>query len=223
MAFQYPYLSATHMPSKQTATDRKGRDKDLEASENAPEVPVLTRKWRSPSFKTSAISGKEFGNVMHTVMQYIPYENCTDEAAISLEVKKLVEKGFLTPEQGSAVDPGKLNAFFSSEIGSQIRSGITYLREFKFSILDQGTNYDPELVGEEVLLQGVVDCALIEEDGITVIDFKTDYVTEDTISAVVSRYSEQIRTYAHALQRIYEKPIKARYLYLFGINRFVAV
>jgi len=68
-----------------------------------------------------------------------------------------------------------------------------------------------------------VDCALLEADGITVIDFKTDYVTENTLSEVVSRYRQQVQTYADALQRIYEQPIKARYLYLFHLDRFINV
>ena len=223
LAFQYPYVSATLTPSKQTATDRKGRDKDLEASENTPEPPSLQRKWRRPSFASREISGKEYGNVMHAVMQYISYEKCRDADGIGNELDRLVEKGFLTPEQRAAVDPEKLQRFFASAFGKKLCGGTPHLREFKFSILDSGTKYDVSLEGETVLLQGVVDCALLENDGITVIDFKTDYVTEDTLLQVVARYRGQVETYADALNRIYEKPIKARYLYLFGLDRFVAI
>ena len=92
------------------------------------------------------------------------------------------------------------------------------MREFKFSILDEGSRYDPQLKQERVLLQGVVDCAILEEDGITVLDFKTDYVTEQTLSDAVNRYTAQVSAYADALQRIYEMPIKKRYLYFFRMN-----
>ena len=221
LQFRYSHLSATKMPSKQTATDRKGREKDLEASENAPEPRNYTRKWRRPSFVSQQITGKEFGNVMHTVMQYIRYEACSDESGIRTELERLTEKGFLPAEQMAVVNTEKLQRFFSSEIGAKLRSGMPYLREFKFSILDSADRYDSSLIGEEVLLQGVVDCALLEEDGITVIDFKTDYVTEATLPQVISRYQGQVETYAEALHRIYEQPIKARYLYLFHLNRFV--
>lgn len=223
LRFQYPHMTATQTPSKQTATGQKGRVKDQEASENTPEPPVVKRKWRSPSFAASPLSGKEYGNVMHTVMQYISYERCTDISGIHSEISRLVDRGFLTPEQGELVDSRKLQKFFSSDMGVKIRSGIPYLREFKFSILDCGDQYDPTLAGEHVLLQGVVDCALLEEDGITVIDFKTDFVTEETLSRVIDRYRLQVQTYANALQRIYELPVKARYLYLFHLDRFVEV
>ena len=113
--------------------------------------------------------------------------------------------------------------FFTSDIGKKLCSGTPCLREFKFSILDQGSNYDPALQGEQVLLQGVVDCALLESDGITIVDFKTDYVTEESLPSVLSRYRTQVDTYSEALQRIYEQPVKARYLYLFHLDKFAEI
>ena len=223
LSFRYPHLAATRTPSKMTATDRKGREKDREAAEKTVEPPAVLRKWRKPAFLTPEISGKEYGNVMHTVMQYIAYERCREEEGIREEIKRLTERGFLTSEQAEVVDSQKLLRFFGSEIGRKLCSGIPYLREFKFSVLDSGGNYDPALKGEQVLLQGVVDCALLEKDGITIIDFKTDYVIEETIPAVIARYRPQVDTYAEALLRIYEQPVKERYLYLFHLNKFVAI
>ena len=77
--------------------------------------------------------------------------------------------------------------------------------------------------GDEILLQGVVDCAMVDDDGVTVIDFKTDYVTEETLPTVTQRYKAQVSTYAEALERIYNKPVKSAVLYFFAMNRFVEV
>ena len=184
---------------------------------------MVSRKWRKPSFQKGTAAGKDYGNLMHMVMQYICYEKCTNGAEISSEVNRLMHCGFLTEDQCQSVDVKKLQKFFSTEIGQKLRGGTPYLREFKFSILDDGRRYDSSLVREEVLLQGVVDCALLEDDGITVIDFKTDYVTEETLSEVISRYRQQVEIYADALQRICEQSIKARYLYLFHLDRFVSI
>ena len=222
LEFRYSHLAATETPSKQTATDLKGRMKDLEASEHTGQREVQ-RKWHRPSFVSPEFSGKEYGNVMHLVMQYISYERCADLDGIRAEIGRLVDRGFLTPEQTDMVDAKKLYGFFSSAIGKRIVGGTPYLREFKFSLLDAAERCDPTLQGEHILLQGVVDCALLEEDGITVIDFKTDYVTEATLADVVSRYRIQVQTYAKALERIYEQPVKGKYLYLFHLNRFVEV
>ena len=223
LKFQYTHNSATTIPSKQTATGLKGRDKDLEAADHTPEPKVTIRKWRKPSFLSETISGRDYGNIMHTVMQYISYSKCADALEIQAEIDRLVQRGFLTAEQGQAVDIKKLKMFFSTEIGQKLCCGVPYIREFKFSMLDEGLKYDSALVGESILLQGVVDCALLENDGITVIDFKTDYVSENTLPEIVSRYRQQVQIYADALQRIYEQPIKARFLYFFHLDQFISI
>jgi ATP-dependent helicase/nuclease subunit A len=106
-------------------------------------------------------------------------------------------------------------------VGQQLRTSPNVLREFKFSILEDATAFDPELKGEKVLLQGVVDCALMDDDGITVIDFKTDRVTEETVIDVAERYRPQVEAYANALSKIFENGVKQKYLYFFALDRLV--
>ena len=223
LGFAYPHKAATRTPSKQTATQRKGRQKDAEAAEQAKEPKLPARNWRKPKFLADVPQGKEYGNAIHAVMQYICYENCENRDAVSREVARLVERGFLTQQQGQMANCDAIAAFFDSSIGRKLRGGVDHIREFKFSILDDAAGYGDGLDGEQVLLQGVVDCAMLEDDGITVIDFKTDYVTEETLPDVVERYRAQVQTYANALAQIYEQTIKAQYLYFFRLNRFVSI
>ena len=223
LGFRYGWQAATTAPSKQTATQRKGRVKDQEAAENAPEPKRSGGAWRKPSFAGRIISGREYGNALHGAMQYIRYESCTDEGSVRAEVDRLVAERFLTREQGTLVDCGKIARFFETDVGRRLRKGENVLREFKFSVLDEGTAFDPALVGEKILLQGVVDCALMDEDGITVVDFKTDHVTETTIQGVAERYRPQVEAYAEALSRIYERPVNRSLLYFFRLERFVEI
>ena len=223
LSFHYAHKEATMTPSKMTATQRKGRIKDQEAAEKADEPPQITRNWRKPAFLGQEAQGKTYGSAIHAVMQYIRYENCIDEKSVDAEIEKLVGCGFITAEQGQMADRRRIAAFFNTPIGRKLRSGIPYVREFKFSILDDGSHYGEGLDGEQVLLQGVVDCAILEEDAITVIDFKTDFVTEETLPLLVSHYRPQVETYARALQRIYQKPVKQSYLYFFRLNRFEVI
>ena len=223
LSFHYAHTAATQAPSKQTATGRKGRDKDEEAAEDTRQQARPWNQWRKPSFFHGEAGGKTYGNAIHRAMQYLPFERCADEDSIRKEVQNLVDRKLLTAEEGSLVNCGKIAAFFQTALGQKLLGGVNCIREFKFSILDSAEHYGDSLEGEWVLLQGVVDCALLEEDGITVIDFKTDAVTEDTLAAVAERYRGQIMTYCDALSRIYEMPVKERYLYFFRLNRFVAV
>jgi len=223
LSFRYEHEAATMAPSKQTATGRKGRFKDAEAAEHTREPKDLQRIWRRPTFLSHKVEGKTVGNALHSAMQYLCFENCSSVEAVERELLRVKERGLLTDEQIKLVDPARIAVFFQTKIGQMLRSGIPYLREFKFSILDQGEHYGENLEGEQVLLQGVVDCALLETDGITIVDFKTDYVTDATIQQRAAHYAPQLEAYSEALSRIYELPVKRKLLYFFGMNRFVEV
>ena len=219
LSFQYANQAATAAPSKQTATDRKGRVKDSEAADHSGSVRTFRGNWRIPSFIAQKTDARAYGNAIHAAMQYIRYENCGSEDQIRSEVARLYQEGYLSQEQAEMVDCRKIGAFFNTEIGRKLRNGISCVREFKFSILDDASHYGADLDGEQVLLQGVVDCAVMEPDGITIIDFKTDRVTEHTVFNAVERYRLQIETYAEALKRVFELPVKETYLYFFHLNK----
>ncbi len=223
LGFRYGHYAATFAPSKQTATGRKGRIKDEEAAEHTKEPKHMLRSWRKPSFGNGQYGGKIYGNAIHGAMQYLRYENCTDLESVKREMDRLVQEGFISEDQGKMVDCGSIVRFFQTPIGKKLSSGVPYLREFKFSILDDGSHYGEGLEGEKVLLQGVVDCALLEQDGITILDFKTDRVSADTLASVIERYRPQLETYTDALSRIYEMPVKAKYMYFFHLDQFAEV
>ena len=63
------------------------------------------------------------------------------------------------------------------------------------------------------MLQGVVDCFVIEPDGITILDFKTDRRPDP------ERYRPQLQAYGEALSRIYRMPVKAQILYFLTVDK----
>lgn len=72
-----------------------------------------------------------------------------------------------------------------------------------------------------MMLQGVIDCFLLEEDAITVIDFKTDRVSLDTVEKRAEQYRGQVQAYADALEKMYGMPVKEKILYFFQVNKAV--
>lgn len=221
LTFCYPHTLATATPSKQTPTQRKGRVKDQEAAEHTQEAQRRVHIWRKPEFVQKTLRGKDVGSAVHTVMRRIQYNRCTEAAGVQQEVQRLVCERFITQEQADAVDCNKIAAFFNTPFGAKLISADHIVREFKFSIMEDAGTVSGELHGEKILLQGVVDCAVIEEDGITIIDFKTDRVTNDTLQSVARGYMQQVASYADAMSRIYQLPIKAKALYFFHLNEFV--
>ena len=218
--FSYPWKVATQIPSKLTATQLKGRVLDTEIAEG-------TAERRPPQFRKPGqlqqITGVAYGNAMHAVLEHIRYESCTDVQSILSEISRLEAEHLISPEQAQMADGNSLAAFFASPLGVKVRASKQVLREFKFSVLENAERYYPDADGEQILMQGVVDCAIVEDDGITVLDFKTDYVTGDTLSVTAEKYIPQITAYAQALSRIYQLPVKFAKLYFFATNQFVDV
>ena len=221
LAFRYPHQIATQTPSKLTATQIKGRLKDQEAAEFADSHQENPFRFRDPNAKDYHASGTDYGNALHTVMQYLDFRQCTSKEAIASEIVRMQQADLLSTELASLVDVSAIHRFFSSDLGSQLLRSAHVLREFKFSILEDARKFSYNTVDDVVLLQGVIDCAIIEDDGITIIDFKTDMVTESSVSERAQQYASQVQTYADALSKIYEMPIRGTYLYFFRIHRFI--
>ncbi len=223
LSFQYPFRPATSTPSKLTATQLKGRLKDQEAAENAQHAGSVYRSFRRPSFVRTDVEGTKRGNAVHRFMEHISYAACADDAGVQQELERLVAENYITSEDADLVNTGEIAVFFQTEMGQKLRGAEHVLREFKFSILEDASLYDPEVRNEEILLQGVVDCAILEEDGITVVDFKTDSLTAETLLSAVETYRAQVSIYARALERIYKRPIKASMLYFFSCDTLIAL
>ena len=211
----YPYEAAARLPSKLTATQLKGRLLDREAAEAAEVRMPPTPVWRTPEFlQTAPLQGREKGNATHLFMQFARYEACTDEAALAAELRRLTDERFLTPRQAEAVDQGAILRLFASPFGRRILSADKLRREFKFSILADASDFFPDVPGEQILLQGVVDCFWEEPEGLVILDFKTDRIHGD-LTGKAARYAPQLQAYAAALARIFARPVKETWLYFF--------
>lgn len=222
--YSYPHMAATVFPSKQTATQLKGRQKDQEAAENTPPEKHILYHWRKPAFvQRDASKGVTFGNTVHGIMQYIDFSKCRDLDGVKSEIQRIRGLGLIDEQAASSVDPNMIFSFFETESGKKLKEADNVLREFKFSILDDTSNYDSAIEGDHILLQGVIDCAIINDDGISVIDFKTDHVTDGTVEEVAGQYRQQVLAYANAISRIYQKKVVSAKLYFFRLNKFISV
>ena len=227
LGWRYPYGACAAIPSKLTATQLKGREKDAEVSEDAvelrPAAPPAAR-LQPPVFEGERpLTPAQRGTALHMVMQYLDYGRTGSFGEIAGEVTRLVEGRYITPQQGNAVNPADILAFFRSELGGRLRRAERVEREFKFSLLAPAADYYPEAgPGEEVLLQGVVDCWFVEEDGtVTVVDFKTDRVSQDGADRRALEYRPQLDAYARALSQAAGLAVKRRCLWFFNIGRTV--
>ena len=217
-----PHASAARTPSKLTATQMKGREKDAEAAYGA-KIQASAPQLRRPEFilEQKGLSATERGTAVHQFLQFAEYSRCTTQEGVESEKLRLEDDAFMTADQLAAVDSKMIAALFTSDFGTRLLHADQLIREFKFSLMVDAAEYYPDVEGEQILLQGVVDAAWFEPDGICVLDFKTDRVTEETIVERTAYYRGQLKTYKTALERILKRPVKEMYLYFLTAGREV--
>jgi ATP-dependent helicase/nuclease subunit A len=82
---------------------------------------------------------------------------------------------------------------------------------------------DAEALAEEfIVVQGVADLVVILPTEIWLVDFKTDHLTHEELADKVKLYGPQIKLYAAALERIYRRPVKERWLHFLALRKTVA-
>jgi len=72
---------------------------------------------------------------------------------------------------------------------------------------------------EKVILQGIIDAFIMEEEGIILVDYKTDRVKDG--EELRNRYQKQIDLYSKALEQILGIKVKRRVLYSFSLGEEV--
>ena len=223
LTWTYPHEAAVSMPSKLTATQLKGRVLDQEAAQEGAELGSRQGKRKPeglsrPDFmvRERGLTAAQRGTALHLAMQYLPLDGDHSPETIREELSRLTEAGFLTSQQGAAVSPEIPAAFFASELGRKLLASQEVHREFKFSILTPAADYGPGLEGEQVLLQGVVDCWFTGPEGITILDFKSDRICSGGEAARGEEYRPQLEAYSRALERITGQRVAHRVLWFFA-------
>ena len=206
MTYIYPHEELTHSPAKVAASEIARQ------TTNNPFVATARPKFMSNFGLTPA----ERGTAMHAFMQFANYP----AAALSLadEIERLTSLSFLSKEQADSLDTARLRTFFESELYSRMCRASRCLREYHFTFR-QPT--DTKYLKASAVVQGIADCVFEEEDGLVVVDYKTDHVK--TPEALVERYAAQLNIYREALQTIFQKPVKECLLYSFSLNTTITV
>ena len=169
-----------------------------------------------------ALSAAECGTATHLALRYIDLAAAAEEGGARRELERLLAVGRLTPEEAAAVDAAAIARLARSQTGRLITDAPRVLREFPFSVLCPAGKFIPGAPeDEEVLLQGVVDCCLLDEDGTTVIDYKTDRVDVAGAAQRARGYLPQLEAYAWALSRVTGKAVRRRIVYFLSCGAAV--
>jgi len=233
LSWKYEYLDAAYIPAKISVTELKRRFSD-QSSEGSASMHYFTAKLiKKPLFleEKKGLSGAERGTIMHFIMQHLDLDEIkmnTETSYMKIinnQVNQMVEKDLLTVKQAESVDLKMIGRFFESELGKRMLAAKSINREIPFNIAIPFKELYPKenkkyMEEETVLLQGVIDCFFEEEDGVVLIDYKSDYVPKGKEYVIKDRYQFQLDYYSRALEQITGKRVKAKYIYLFQLGEF---
>ena len=189
-----------------------------EANANAEEKQQAKEKHDSPLIQKMKAEGKNIGAAIgdsyHHALAFYDY---------SKDISQLSD--FLSPEEYGLLNQEKLKKFLDSPLGQLFAKAYkenTLYREQHFMQEVEYEKLFPEDGGdnvEKVILQGIIDAFIMEEDGIILVDYKTDRVKDG--EELRNRYQKQIDLYSEALDQILGKKVKRRVLYSFSLGEEV--
>ncbi len=227
ISFTYPHANAVDIPAK-IAVSRLYPD-ILDTTDGVDLTTII--KPKRPFFAEAALTnrGVDIGNATHTFMQFCDFDK-VEKNGVASELERLKKEKFLSYDAADMVDVCAVQKFFTSELYSVIRSSQHVYREKRFNIdLPASTftvEHKAQLQDETVLVQGVIDCFVYDDDGgIILIDYKTDRVPAGDIGREIlrERHSRQLGYYKKALEVITGDKVKQSLIYSFSLNEAIEI
>lgn len=220
--FVYPHEAAVRLPSKLTPTGLNRLDQDSaliewegeEGEESQPRLRLYQTKSRAEAAR--------MGSAFHKCMQLIQWENCRTPQEAAQELKRLRQQGKLGPE-ARRIPPGPVAAFVNSPLGRLAQSNQC-LREYQFSAL-----FTPAELGleggeeEQILMNGVIDLAILTPEGVEIVDFKSDRLAPGQEQLQAEKYRRQLDIYAKAAEKVLEVPALRRWVYFLSTGQAAEV
>lgn len=220
--YKYKYKKASKLPSLVSVTELKRQFSEENDYDTKMFMPALSKK---PKFleEIKGLTAAEKGTVFHSVMQHLNF--CPDSGKINIDnikmqIDNMVISEIITDKGAETVNAKKILEFLESDIGKRVINAQKLYKEFPFQVRLKSTNIYKDLEkdlyeNENIIVQGIIDLYFQEDDGIVLLDYKTDYVNHDNIDIIKERYKMQIDYYAAALETITGIKVKEKYLYLF--------
>lgn len=181
---------------------------------------------RKVGMERSGAVGAARGTAYHRALECLDLGKLHSREDIRAALKSLLETGYLEQEAYDALDEMVIFTMLNSPLGQRMakaqRDGRLH-REQQFIIgipaREMGRGDSQELV----LVQGVIDAYMEEEDGLVLIDYKTDRVPGGRAGRerLAERYRQQVAYYQRALEQLTGKKVKENIIYSLTLQESV--
>ena len=226
MTAGYEYEALTHIAAKYTATELAANRRKLSGKDD------FGLYIKLPSFMVETggkLTGKRRGDAYHKLMEHIPFDRAmTSEEAADYITDETAD--FLSDAERDCIDPDDIARFFESDIAVRLINSDRVYREHPIFHKLTAENYDAKLFGAEdaadlsgaePYVQGIADLFFVENDGIVLIDYKSDRFTDE--QQYVEDYKLQLDIYGEALEQEFSMPVKQKLIYSFRLGKIIEV
>lgn len=214
-SYQGDWKELEKIPVKMTVSELKLEDREQDAVPLYPETEEDEIVPRFICERKEELHGAARGTAYHRFFQYLDYGACDDDEQIREQLDRFLQQKKLRSEEVKSIRIWDVQQFVRSELGIRMKRAFkqgSLYREQPFVIEIPASEADPGWVQEEqILVQGMIDAYFEEEDGLVLVDYKTDWIRKK--EELIEKYGRQLKYYAMALERLTGKKVKERILY----------
>ncbi len=253
MNYEYPYQREVELHAKVTVSELKRlRQKDVELESEAlfdtrdkEDVEIVTDEVTNqeganqklkfevtpiiPRFmrEEEVITAAARGTLYHKLLEEMNVFMMSSMKEIEDNIKSLIADQKIPAESWEKVNRYHLYQFSQSKLAARMRrayeTGKLY-REQQFVIGIRANEINETYLSDEIMLvQGIIDVFFEEEDGLVLMDYKTDVVKSGQEKELIEKYKVQLEYYERALEQMTGKKVKEKIIYSFYLKKEIVL
>ncbi len=225
LGFRYSFREDTELYPKRSVSEIKHEATDCDfddASQNESlySFPDLAEIAELTGRRGEANEGAQRGTAYHRVFELLDLSRAETVEDVLSQLKEMRDSGKLSEEEYRYPDPGVILRFCSSHVGQLMKKAFCegrLYRERHFMIGRPARELTAGSSSEEMqLLQGIIDAYIENDEGIILIDYKTDRIRggeKEGGEELKKKYALQLELYGKALEQLTGKTVIKRIIY----------
>ena len=233
---KYPYAADLALHAKMSVSELKEQGQFVDDAESAFLIKNVREKEDSEIIgKMSDTAAEEKarikrasdrGTAYHRALELIHFAEISGYDDIVKELDRIREEKRMQETAIDMVYPGVLTKFFHSDIAARMKQADRngkLRKESQFVVGIPAREMNKADSDALILLQGIIDAWFEEDDGLVLVDYKTDRVKEGGENILLDRYQIQLFYYAKALAQITGKKVKEAVIYSLALQKEIPV
>ena len=222
----YHHRAFTRLAASQTVGSLTKTGRSAFAGEHVSREQIVRFGQELPAprcvLESLSVSPLDVGATTHLVLQHLDFARPCTRDDVKQQIAQMVARKHVARGGAEVVDVDAIVWLASTELGRLLRDRSTaLLRElpvfFPMQVEPSSEPFD------RVMVRGRIDVMVPTDDGIVLVDYKTDRVTHETIDARAEFYRPQVESYSRAIEGIVGVPVTAACLVFLSAREVISL